>query len=92
VHVIYFWTDPLPALMALREALTSGGTLAIGMLLHRDMPRGARKNFPKLATRLCDTVDDVCAQLSTAGFTGIDVLIKPDAPGRNGLLVLARLH
>jgi SAM-dependent methyltransferase len=90
VHVIYFWPDPLPPLAALREALTPGGTLAIGMLLRGDMPKGARENFPKLATRLYETQDDVRGQLGAAGFLTVDVVVKPDAPGRNGLLVLAR--
>jgi SAM-dependent methyltransferase len=90
VHVIYFWPDPLAPLTALREALAPGGTLAIGMLLRGDMPRGAQENFPKLATRLYDTEDDVREQLAAAGFLAVDVAVKPDAPGRNGLLVLAR--
>lgn len=90
VHVIYFWPDPVPPLTALREALTPGGTLAIGMLLRGDMPSGARKNFPKLATRLYETEDDVRAQLAAAGLPDVDVAVKPDAPGRYGLLVLAR--
>jgi len=63
VHVIYVWPDPLAPLTALREALTPGGTLAIGMLLRGDMPKGARENFPKFATRLYETEDDVREQL-----------------------------
>jgi SAM-dependent methyltransferase len=90
VHVIYFWPDPLAPLTALREALTPGGTLAIGMLLRGDMPKGARENFPKFETRLYETEDDVREQLAAAGFLAVDVAVKPDAPGRNGLLVLAR--
>ena len=90
VHVIYVWPDPLAPLTALREALTPGGTLAIGMLLRGDMPKGARENFPKFATRLYETEDDVREQLAAAGFLAVDVAVKPDAPGRNGRLVLAR--
>ena len=90
VHVIYFWPDPLSPLTALREALTPGGTLALGMLLHGDMPKGPRENFPKIGTRLYETEDDIRGQLAAAGFTAVDVQVKPDAPGRNGLLVLAR--
>lgn len=89
VHVIYFWLDPLPPLTALRQALTPGGTLALGMLLHSDMPKGARENFPKIATRLYETENDVRGQLAAAGFGAVEVLVKPDPPGRNGLLVLA---
>jgi SAM-dependent methyltransferase len=90
VHVIYFWPDPTAPLAALRAALAPGGTLAIGMLLRADMPRGAREQFPKLATRLYDSDEDVRAQLAAAGFDDVDVVVKPDAPGRNGRLVLAR--
>ena len=60
------------------------------MLLRGDMPKGARENFPKFATRLYETEDDVREQLAAAGFLAVDVAVKPDAPGRNGLLVLAR--
>jgi trans-aconitate methyltransferase len=90
VHVIYFWPDPVAPLTALREALAPGGTLAIGMLLRGDMPRGARENFPRFATRLYETEEDVREQLAVAGFPAVDVVVKPEAPGRNGLLVLAR--
>ena len=60
------------------------------MLLRGDMPKGARENSPKVATRLRDRGRHFREQLAAAGFLAVDVAVKPDVPGRNGLLVLAR--
>jgi trans-aconitate methyltransferase len=89
VHVIYFWSDPVPPLSALRGALSPGGALGLGYFPRKQMPKPAQKNFPRIGGRLYESDPDLTTQLNAAGFEQAEVVVKPDAPGSAGRLVLA---
>jgi SAM-dependent methyltransferase len=90
VHVIYFWSEPVQPLAALRGALSPGGVLALGYLPRERMPKAAQRNFPRIGGRLYESDADLTSQLNAAGFEHVEVVVKHDAPGSGGRLVLAR--
>jgi SAM-dependent methyltransferase len=90
VHVIYFWSNPVEPLEALRGALSADGVLALGYLLRERMPKPAQQNFPRIGGRLYDTDADLTEHLNAAGFDQVEVVVKPNAPVSGGRLVLAQ--
>ncbi len=88
-HVLYFWPDPVPELVRVRECLAPGGVLAIGYQLKQDMPSIIQRRFPPAGHRLYERVEDVSAQAETAGFASVAQVVKGPADAPEGRVMLA---
>ncbi len=90
-HVLYFWHEPAAELARVREALGSGGMLALGYQLRHNMPKPAQVNFPKHGHLLYDSEDAVAGLLRDAGFTSVRGSVKGPSDSPQGRLAIARV-
>lgn len=88
-HVLYFWTQPVVELQAIRRALTPTGHLALGYQLRQNMPRVSQDAFPAEGYILYDSDEQLAAVLQEAGFAHPDVHVWGDPDRPMGRLALA---
>lgn len=90
VHVLYFWHDPVDALVEIRDLLTSGGHVAIGYQLKQHMPRPAQRDFPREGHVLYESDDDVKDVLNRAGIQPQKAAVVGPASSPSGRIMLGR--
>ncbi|QIG42410.1 methyltransferase domain-containing protein [Nocardioides anomalus] len=88
-HVLYFWTDPVADLVALRSFLRPGGVLALGYQLRPHMPAMAQKRFPAAGHRLYETEEDVTSVAVAGGFTSVVHEVEGTREAPEGRIMLA---
>ncbi|NYJ05021.1 class I SAM-dependent methyltransferase [Petropleomorpha daqingensis] len=88
-HVVYFWRDPVAEMARIRGYLRAGGLLALGYQLKQNMPAMAQKRFPPAGHQLYETVDELTALVTTAGFGSLSHAVKGPAQAPEGRVVLA---
>jgi ubiquinone/menaquinone biosynthesis C-methylase UbiE len=86
VNVLYFWSDPLRALLEVRRVLQPGGVVAVAV---RPKERIEHLGFTRHGLRLYDA-DDLLRLLGAAGFTRTQWFMQPAMRGLGGLCDLGR--
>jgi trans-aconitate methyltransferase len=88
-HVLYFWHEPVQQLQRLRQAVRSGGLVAIGYQLKGNMPSMAQTQFPRLGHILYETEGDVETLFRDAGFGFVTHRLKGSTERPEGRLTFA---
>lgn len=88
-HVLYFWHEPVKELRRLRQAVRTGGLVALGYQLKGNMPAMAQTQFPRLGHVLYATESDVEALYRDAGFGSVSHRVKGSTEMSEGRLTFA---
>jgi trans-aconitate methyltransferase len=88
-HVLYFWHEPVKELQRLRQAVRSGGLVALGYQLKGNMPSMAQTQFPRLGHILYETEGDVETLFRDAGFGSVTHRLKGSTEKPEGRLTFA---